>query len=372
MSGDAAARRRAGRREDAQLEREGSAAAHARQLRNGIISLVLLGALVVGLLFAIPGLHGVGRALRNVDIDTLAAAIALEFLSCMGYVVVFQLVFARAPRRFAARLAWTEMAFGSALSFGGAGSIAVGAWVLHSRLASPPIGSPGARRCCSCSPARSTLIVLVVTGVLLGLGLVSGPTNPLLTFLPAGIGATVFGLFLCIPAWARRFAPSDERGTRLTRLLLGFADSIRDTRAMLVTADCRPARRLRLPARGHRPRVVRLPRRRRGGATARGRRAPPDQNYLANIIPVPGGIGVLDAGLVGMLVLYGAPAASSAAAVLIYHAVALWVTSALDTIAFLLLRRTIGQPLSRRPLPEPRRAPPAPAPARTRAHLSRS
>ena len=62
---------------------------------------------------------------------------------------------------------------------------------------------------------------------------------------------------------------------------------------------------------------------------------------------------MLEAGLVGMLVLYGAPAANSAAAVLIYHAVALWVTSAFGTIAFLLLRRTIGQPLSPRPLPEP-------------------
>ena len=142
-------------RDDADLERKESAAAHGRQLRNGIISLVLLGALVVALLFAIPGLHGVAQALRHVDIDTVAAAVGLEFLSCMGYVAIFQLVFARAPRRFAARLAWTEMAFGSALSFGGAGSIA-SARGSCTRAASRPIASPGARRCCSWSRARST------------------------------------------------------------------------------------------------------------------------------------------------------------------------------------------------------------------------
>ena len=36
--------------------------------------------------------------------------------------------------------------------------------------------------------------------------------------------------------------------------------------------------------------------------------------YLANALPVPGGIGVLDAGLVGALLLYGATPADAAAA----------------------------------------------------------
>jgi Lysylphosphatidylglycerol synthase TM region len=44
--------------------------------------------------------------------------------------------------------------------------------------------------------------------------------------------------------------------------------------------------------------------------------------YLATIIPIPAGIGVLEGGLVGTLVFYGAPPAQTAAAVLIYHAIA--------------------------------------------------
>ncbi len=47
--------------------------------------------------------------------------------------------------------------------------------------------------------------------------------------------------------------------------------------------------------------------------------------YLANAIPVPGGIGVLDAGLVGALAVYGLPLTHAAAAVLVYHAIAFWV-----------------------------------------------
>jgi uncharacterized membrane protein YbhN (UPF0104 family) len=41
--------------------------------------------------------------------------------------------------------------------------------------------------------------------------------------------------------------------------------------------------------------------------------------------PVPGGIGVLDGSLVGMLVLYGVAGTVATAATLVYHAISLWV-----------------------------------------------
>jgi uncharacterized membrane protein YbhN (UPF0104 family) len=43
------------------------------------------------------------------------------------------------------------------------------------------------------------------------------------------------------------------------------------------------------------------------------------------MIPVPAGLGVLDSGLVGALVLYGFPPAASVAAVLVYHAISIWI-----------------------------------------------
>jgi hypothetical protein len=47
--------------------------------------------------------------------------------------------------------------------------------------------------------------------------------------------------------------------------------------------------------------------------------------YLANLIPVPGAIGVLEGGIAGTLALYGAPLTEATAGVLLYHAIAFWI-----------------------------------------------
>jgi hypothetical protein len=60
--------------------------------------------------------------------------------------------------------------------------------------------------------------------------------------------------------------------------------------------------------------------------------------YLATAIPIPAGIGVLEGGLVGTLVLYGAPPAPTAAAVLVYHAIAFWIPSLGGLGAYTALR----------------------------------
>src|SRR5207248_2284321 len=77
--------------------------------------------------------------------------------------------------------------------------------------------------------------------------------------------------------------------------------------------------------------------------------------YISNAIPVPGGIGILDGSLVGMLVLYGAKATTATAATLVYHAISLWVPSMWGTVAFVLLRRNRCQPLELRPTRDERR-----------------
>jgi uncharacterized protein (TIRG00374 family) len=74
--------------------------------------------------------------------------------------------------------------------------------------------------------------------------------------------------------------------------------------------------------------------------------------YLANLVPVPGGIGVLDGGLLAALVLYKLPVAQAAAAVILYHAIALWVPTLGGTIGFVSLRRSLSghrEPLLERP-----------------------
>ncbi len=68
--------------------------------------------------------------------------------------------------------------------------------------------------------------------------------------------------------------------------------------------------------------------------------------YLANLIPIPGGVGALEGGLLAALVLYGLPAAPTAAAVVLYHAIALWVPTLGGTYGFARLRAAIA---ARRP-----------------------
>src|SRR5690349_13375006 len=91
------------------------AAKARRSLRNGFITLVLGGALAVGLLLAVPGLSGVAKTVSHMKVQWVVVAVVLEALSCASYVVAFLQVFSRAPFRIGARIALTEEAFGAAV-----------------------------------------------------------------------------------------------------------------------------------------------------------------------------------------------------------------------------------------------------------------
>jgi uncharacterized membrane protein YbhN (UPF0104 family) len=59
---------------------------------------------------------------------------------------------------------------------------------------------------------------------------------------------------------------------------------------------------------------------------------------LGNWLPVPGGIGGTELGLVGALVLYGMPVLTATTAVLLYRVIELWIPAVLGIVAFLQLR----------------------------------
>ena len=60
---------------------------------------------------------------------------------------------------------------------------------------------------------------------------------------------------------------------------------------------------------------------------------------LGGLLPIPGGIGGIDGGLIGTLIVYGAPAAGTAAAVLAYRVILFWLPLIVGGIAFAALRR---------------------------------
>jgi uncharacterized membrane protein YbhN (UPF0104 family) len=323
-----------------------------RRLRTGLISLAILIAIVTGLLLAVPGLHGVARTVARMRGGWVIAAIGLEILSCLGYVLAFLQVFDRAPIRFGARVALSELAFNAAVSVGGASSVAVGAWLLVER------GAPLAR-----VAERSAVLFLltsainVITFILAGLalftGILPGPRDPLLSILPAGVGIAVLAFFLALPRLI------DRRPTRRLphafRVVLATASaSVRDTAALLRRPDWRIVGAIGylwfdigvlvacLAAIGHVPPLASVV-------------LAYQIAYLSNFIPLPGGIGALDGSMVGMLVLYGVSATDATAATLVYHAISLWIPAMWGTVAFLILRATRTEPLKLRPTREDRR-----------------
>jgi hypothetical protein len=70
---------------------------------------------------------------------------------------------------------------------------------------------------------------------------------------------------------------------------------------------------------------------------------PGSTNPRLTLLPAGGALG-----LVGMLLLFGArPATQVIAAVVIYRAISLWVPALIGSVAFLRLRREIGDPAQR-------------------------
>lgn len=323
-------------------ESEQHAEQASHRLLHGLISLGVLVAIVVGLLLAIPGLHGVARAVTLMPVGWIVVAIGLEALSCVGYVIAFLQVFERAPVRFGARVALSELAFQAAVSLGGAGSVAVGAWLLVERGANPKRVAERSAVLFLLTSAIN-VITFILAGLVLLTGVLPGPRNLLLTAVPAAVGTVILVFFLALPGIIDR-GLARRLPRRLRIVLETTAQSIRDTRGLLLRPDWRiigailylwadiAVLMVCFAAAGSEPPVAALV-------------LAYQIAYISNVIPIPGGIGVLDGSMVGALVLYGAGATAATAATLVYHAISLWVPAMWGTIAFLLLRRNRDRPI---------------------------
>jgi uncharacterized membrane protein YbhN (UPF0104 family) len=205
---------------------------------------------------------------------------------------------------------------------------------------------------------RSAVVFLVTSAVAVGalslfglglaVGVLDGPRGPLLTLLPALVGALVIALFLAVPGPLTRIAERHaDRHSHLASTLTSAAAGIRESEAVLRHPNWRvlgavgfwlfdvTALWLAFRALGSSPPF---------GAVVMGCLV----GMTANMLPIPGGIGAVDLGLVGMLTVYGAPLGTAAAAVLIYRAISLWVPTLVGTVAYVLLRRDLRRPVAPR------------------------
>jgi uncharacterized membrane protein YbhN (UPF0104 family) len=321
-------------------------AAQSRTLRNSLISLAVFFALVAGLLLGVPSLKAAGEQITDANTSWIGIALVLEVLSCVSYVVLFNLVFGRLGRSLSSRLSLSELAVNSVVSVSGLAGIALGAWVLRSK------GFSVER-----IAKRSVLIFVLTSAVNVGavaviglpmwVGLIPGSTDPLLTLLPGLAAVAAIGGTIALAEWARRAAARRPlKKSRTTVALIAVSGGVEDALGLIRAHDWKLLGAVGywlfdnlvlyacLAAFGHAPSfwVVAM-------AYLVG--------MLANSIPVPGGFLAVEGGLVGMLLLFGAhPTSLVIAAVVIYRAISLWIPAVIGSLSFLTLRREIGKPVA--------------------------
>ena len=297
---------------------------------------LLLGVLIFGLLLAIPPLRQVLRAIGQMSPGWIAVAIVLELASCVSFVIVFRLFFAPVAPRQARLLAWTELASGVLLPAGGVGGLAIGGWLLHfSGMSTRSIWQRSSALFFITSAA--SVAAMITAGALLVTGLTSGPSDFARAALPILAGAVALGVVLALPQ--RQAHRSARPGG--PAWINDLVDGIREAEYALR----RPNWRL-LGALGYLVFDIAVL---WAAFAALGDRPPLAPltlgyiiGYLANLIPIPGGVGVLDGGLLTTLIFYGISPVNAAAAVLVYHAIAFWVPGLGGLLGLVLLRQELS------------------------------
>jgi uncharacterized membrane protein YbhN (UPF0104 family) len=303
--------------------------------------------LAVVLITVVPGLASLRSRFAHGDPGWLSLGVALKVLSGLAYVAAFRSVFCRGMRwGISAQIGYAELGANAVLPTGGIGGLALGAWALHR-------GGMDAGRIARRSVAFFFLTSLpnvlgvVIIGVGLAAGLFDGRASLALTLVPAAVAAGAIVITIAGARWAgaaaQRQAAHEGDRSRLVGALRTLAGGVEEGLALLRSRD--PWLYIGLV--GYLSFDVMIL-----WATFHAfGLAPPLAiiwiayliGELGGLIPVPGGIGGVDLGLVGSYVLYHVSLTSATAAVLAYRAIALLVPMVLGTIAFILLRRSLAR-----------------------------
>jgi uncharacterized protein (TIRG00374 family) len=347
-------------------DREMSEALSPRHLGVRLLQLAALVAVVVVLILIGPGLGSVRDRLGEASAGWLVLAAAFELLSALSYVVIFRAV-------FCARMSWTlsyqigmaEQAANSLLPAGGAGGLALGVWALRRRgLSAEHIG----RRTVAFFLLTSVANVgtLVVFAALFATGIIRGDASPGLTYAFAAAGLAVTAIVLLLPTLAgrgkRTRAPEAEAeaeaGAGRIKAALrasghALTGGVKDSLWLL----------------RHRPLGVLV-----GsfgymgfdiavlGVCFLAFGYTPDFGVLVvayligqlgGLLPLPGGIGGIEGGLIGTFALYNVPVSAATVAVLAYRLLALWIPAILGSVAFVQLRSTLREKSETQALCEP-------------------
>jgi uncharacterized membrane protein YbhN (UPF0104 family) len=318
-----------------------------RRLARRVLPVAAALGLVVLIILLAPGLGDVRSKLTGADPAWIALAVAFELMSCTCYVLMFRPIFcSHMPWRTSWEISWSSLGMGSIVPASGAAGLALGAWILHEGGMS---ADHIARRSVAFFLIKSSInfVAVAVLGTLLALGVLGPDLSPWLTVVPAAAAGLVIGLVLMVPRLGPGAEPPPD-ASRLQRAIAGARRALMDGTAEAVQIVRARDWQVLAGAFGYWAfdnAVL--------WATFKAFGSSPAitiilMGYLigqlGGLLPIPGGIGGIDGGLFGTLVVYGTPAATTAAAVLAYRVILFWLPLIIGAAAFISLRRGLNDP----------------------------
>jgi uncharacterized protein (TIRG00374 family) len=328
--------------------------------RHRRAELTLLGALVaVGFVyFVIPQLAGLGptlRRLRTGDGWWLALGVALEAASIAGEIGLLRGVFSQRGSKLGWRISYEITLAGGAatkiLATAGAGGIALTVWAL--RAAGLPAANVATGMVCYEILTYAVYMgALVIFGLGLWFGIFAG-TAPLgITLIPALFGLAVITivismLFIDVPTeryLLRRAEASHGRARRWWQRAAALPHSLQEGlhAAFAMVRHHDPAVLWPLAAWGFDIGTL-------WAAFQAFGHAPPVAvlvmgyyvGTLANTLPLPGGIGGVEGGMIGSFLAFGVNGGLAVLAVLAYRTISYWLPTIPGAIAYLRLRHQV-------------------------------
>jgi uncharacterized membrane protein YbhN (UPF0104 family) len=314
---------------------------------------------VAFLYFVLPKLAGVGTTVHRIERgDTwwIAIGVVLELASFAGYVVLFRSVFVDGQEQIGWRESYQITMAGLVatrlFAAAGAGGVALTAWALRR--------SGMESRLVACRMVAFIVLLyviyaasLLIDGVGLGSGLFPGGGSFAITILPAIVAGVLFGL-----AGAMALLPGD-----LERRLAQWASGSGRLAHWVARAVTVPA----LAADGVRTAIELIRSRDPGllGALAwwgfditvlwamfHAFGSPPPftviwmayfVGMLGNLLPLPGGLGGVEGGMIGAFAAFGVDFNLAVLAVLSYRGISFWLPTFPGAVAYFQLRRTVAR-----------------------------
>jgi uncharacterized protein (TIRG00374 family) len=327
-----------------------------RRLLVGLLFIVLLVAFLYWGLPRLAGLEDTWSRIEQGDPWWLALALLFTILSFGGYILLFQGVFVRGGVRLTLaesyQITMASLAATRLFAAGGAGGVALTAWAL--RRAGMPARTVADRTIAFLVLQYGVyMAAIVVCGIGLRTGVLSGPSDVALTIVPAVIAGLLIIITLLLALTPtdlqRRLDGFAARGGRFARLAQRAATlpatmSAGVRMALAHARDRDPALLGALAYWGFNVAIL------WAAFHAFGAHVPAGVVVMAyflgmfgNLLPLPGGVGGVDGGMIGALIAFGVQDGAALVAVLTYRGFAFWLPTLPGAIAFFQLRRTVAR-----------------------------